>query len=139
MQVSDDPRVGTEIAGFRVESLLGHGGMSTVYLAEDLRLKRRVALKVMATGLAGDDAFREQFLRESELAASIDHPHIVPIYEAGESGGVLFIAMRYVQGSDLKERLRKARMELARGDGDRRPGRRAPSTPPTRAGWCTGT
>ena len=111
MRVADDLSMGAVIAGFRVESLLGHGGMSAVYQAEDLRLKRRVALKVMAAGLAGDDSFREQFLRESELAASIDHPHIVPIYEAGESGGVLFIAMRYVGGHDLKDRLRRGRME----------------------------
>jgi WD40 repeat protein len=111
MRVADDLGLGAVIAGFRVESLLGRGGMSTVYLVEDLRLKRRVALKVMAAGLAADGSFREQFLRESELAASIDHPHIVPIYGAGESGDVLFIAMRYVQGGDLKERLQRGRME----------------------------
>jgi WD40 repeat protein/tRNA A-37 threonylcarbamoyl transferase component Bud32 len=105
MQVSDDPRVGTELAGYRVESLLGQGGMSVVYLAEDLRLKRKVALKLMTAGLADDEAFRERFLRESELAASIDHPSIVPIYEAGASGELLFIAMRYVEGRDLKQRL----------------------------------
>ncbi len=74
MQVSDDPRVGTELAGYRIESLLGWGGMSVVYLAEDLRLKRKVALKLLATGLAEDESFRDRFLRESELAASIDHP-----------------------------------------------------------------
>jgi WD40 repeat protein/tRNA A-37 threonylcarbamoyl transferase component Bud32 len=111
MRVADDLGVGTVLAGFRVESLLGHGGMSTVYMAEDLRLKRRVALKVMAADLAADEAFHERFLRESELAASIDHPHIVPIYEAGECDDVLFIAMRYVAGGDLKERLRHGRME----------------------------
>jgi len=112
MRVADDLGVGTILAGFRVESLLGHGGMSTVYVAEDLHLRRRVALKVLAVDLAADEDFRERFLRESELAASIDHPHIVPIYEAGESGGVLFIAMRYVAGGDLKARLREGRLEL---------------------------
>jgi WD40 repeat protein/tRNA A-37 threonylcarbamoyl transferase component Bud32 len=111
MQVSDDPRVGTQLAGYRVEALLGRGGMSVVYLAEDLRLKRNVALKILASHLAADPAFRERFLRESQLAASIDHPNIVPIYEAGETGELLFIAMRYVEGSDLKERLRHGRLE----------------------------
>jgi WD40 repeat protein/tRNA A-37 threonylcarbamoyl transferase component Bud32 len=107
VQVSDDPRVGTELAGYRIESLLGCGGMSVVYLAEDLRLKRRVALKLLAARLAEDESFRDRFLRESELAASIDHPNIVPIYEAGTNEGRLFIAMRYVEGRDLKERLQQ--------------------------------
>ncbi len=107
MQVSDDPRVGTELAGYRIESLLGLGGMSVVYLAEDLRLKRRVALKLLAAGLVEDESFRDRFLRESELAASIDHPNIVPIYEAGSTEDLLFIAMRYVDGRDLGERLQR--------------------------------
>jgi serine/threonine protein kinase len=84
VQVSDDPRVGTQLAGYRIESLLGLGGMSVVYLAEDLRLKRKVALKLLAAGLAEDESFRNGFLRESQLAASIDHPNIVPIYEAAD-------------------------------------------------------
>ena len=111
MQVSDDPQVGTEVAGYRIESLLGFGGMSVVYLAEDLRLKRSVALKLLAAGLAEDESFRDRFLRESELAASIDHPNIVPIYEAGTTDDLLFIAMRYVEGSDLKERLQRGRLD----------------------------
>jgi WD40 repeat protein/tRNA A-37 threonylcarbamoyl transferase component Bud32 len=113
VQVSDDPRVGTELAGYRIESLLGWGGMSVVYLAEDLRLKRRVALKLLAAGLAEDESFRDRFLRESELAASIDHPNIVPIYEAGTTEDILFIAMRYVEGRDLKERLQRGRLDAA--------------------------
>ena len=113
MQVSDDPRVGTELAGYRIESLLGWGGMSVVYLAEDLRLKRRVALKLLAPSLAEDELFRDRFLRESELAASIDHPNIVPIYEAGTNEDILFIAMRYVEGRDLKERLERGRLNPA--------------------------
>jgi WD40 repeat protein/tRNA A-37 threonylcarbamoyl transferase component Bud32 len=111
--VSDDPRVGTELAGYRLESALGWGGMSIVYLAEDRRLKRRVALKLLAGHLAEDDAFRDRFLRESELAASIDHPNIVPVYEAGTAEGILFIAMRYVGGGDLKGRLRRGPMDPA--------------------------
>jgi WD40 repeat protein len=111
VQVSDDPRVGTELAGYRIESLLGWGGMSVVYLAEDLRLKRKVALKLLAASLAEDESFRDRFLRESELAASIDHPNIIPIYEAGTSEDLLFIAMRYVEGRDLKERLQRGRLD----------------------------
>jgi WD40 repeat protein/tRNA A-37 threonylcarbamoyl transferase component Bud32 len=113
VQVSGDPRVGTELAGYRIESLLGVGGMSVVYLAEDLRLKRRVALKLLAPSLAEDESFRDRFVRESELAASIDHPNIVPIYEAGTAQDLLFIAMRYVEGSDLKERLQRGRLDPA--------------------------
>ena len=111
MQVSDGPQVGTELAGYRIESLLGCGGMGVVYLAEDLRLKRRVALKLLAADLAEDESFRDRFLHESELAASIDHPNIVPIYEAGTTGGLLFIAMRFVEGRDLRERLRHGRLD----------------------------
>ena len=113
MHVTDDPRVGTELAGYRIESLLGVGGMSVVYLAEDLRLKRKVALKLLASSLADDESFRERFLHESELAASIDHPNIVPIYEAGATEELLYIAMRYVEGRDLKERLRVGRLDPA--------------------------
>jgi WD40 repeat protein len=113
VQVSDDPRVGTELAGYRIESLLGCGGMSVVYVAEDLRLKRKVALKLLAAGLAEDESFRDRFLRESELAASIDHPNIVPIYEAGATEDLLFIAMRYVEGRDLKEHLERGRVDTA--------------------------
>jgi serine/threonine protein kinase/WD40 repeat protein len=117
VRVTDDPRVGTEVAGYRIESLLGFGGMSVVYLAEDLRLKRRVALKLLAAALTEDEAFRDRFLRESELAASIDHPNIVPIYEAGTTEDLLFIAMRYVEGRDLGERLQRGRLDPAEATG----------------------
>jgi hypothetical protein len=113
VRVSDDPRVGTELAGYRIESLLGLGGMSVVYLAEDLRLRRRVALQLLAASLAEDESFRDRFLRESELAASIDHPNIVPIYEAGTTEDILFIAMRYVEGRDLNKRLQRGRLDPA--------------------------
>jgi serine/threonine-protein kinase len=111
MHVSDDPRVGTDLAGYRIEDLVARGGMSVVYIAEDLRLKRKVALKVIAPALAQDAEFRRRFLLESELAASLDHPNIVPVYEAGELDEVLFIAMRYVDGGDLTERLVAGGME----------------------------
>jgi len=110
-----DPRIGSELAGYRIERLLGRGGMSVVYLAEDLRLKRKVALKLLAPELAADERFRERFLRESELAASLDHPNVIPIYEAGEAEGVLYIAMRFVEGTDLKTLLeREGKLEPRR-------------------------
>jgi serine/threonine protein kinase len=99
---SGDPRIGTKLAGYRIEGVLGRGGMGVVYLAEDVRLKRKVALKVLAPAIAEDEAFRERFLRESELAASLDHPSIIPIYEAGEADGKVFIAMRYVEGRERR-------------------------------------
>ena len=113
MSVSD-LSVGSELLGYRVEGVLGRGGMSVVYLAEDLRLRRRVALKLLDPSLADDAAFRERFLAESELAASLDHPGVVPIYAAGEADGRLFIAMRYVEGSDLKRLLREGPLNAAR-------------------------
>jgi YVTN family beta-propeller protein len=93
---------GTEIAGYRIESFIGRGGMAVVYRAEDMRLGRKVALKLLTPQLADSEQFRQRFIRESRLAASLDHPNIVPIYEAGEADGQLFIAMRYVIGADLK-------------------------------------
>ena len=113
-----DPRIGSEIAGYRIERLLGRGGMSVVYLAHDPRPDRRVALKLIAPELASDQRFRERFLRESQLAASLDHPNVIPIFEAGEAGGVLFIAMRYVEGTDLKQLLaEEGRLDPARAVG----------------------
>jgi serine/threonine protein kinase len=93
---------GTELAGYQVHSLVGRGGMAYVYRAEDRRLGRLVALKVLAPELTSNENFRRRFLRESRLAASLDHPNIIPIYDAGEVDGLLFIVMRYVDGSDLK-------------------------------------
>ncbi|MBG0857051.1 serine/threonine protein kinase [Streptomyces spinoverrucosus] len=94
--------VGKQIAGYRVEQVLGRGGMAVVYRAKDLRLDRTVALKLIAPERARDDTFRRRFTHESRVAAAIDHPHIVPIFEAGETDGVLYIAMRYVSGLDLR-------------------------------------
>jgi predicted ATPase len=107
VSLSPDPQIGSELLGYRVEAVLGRGGMGVVYRAHDLRLDRKVALKLLASDLADDERFRERFLRESKLAASLDHPHIVPIYAAGEIGGQLYIAMRYVEGSDIKALLTK--------------------------------
>src|SRR4029450_7054159 len=97
--------VGTEIAGYRVESFISRGGMAVIYRAHDRRLGRRVALKLLAPELSQAERFQQPFLRESRLAASLDHPNIIPIYEAGEASGLLYILMRYVEGSDMKELL----------------------------------
>jgi serine/threonine-protein kinase len=106
---------GTTLAGFRLESLIGEGAMGAVYLAEDTRRGGPVAVKVLVPQLAQDDRFRRRFLRESQLAASLDHPHIVPIVTAGEEDGVLYLAMRHIEGSDLRELLRrKGRLEPVR-------------------------
>ncbi|MER7839053.1 serine/threonine-protein kinase [Streptomyces sp. NPDC096040] len=92
----------TRIAGYEVEGEIGRGGMAVVYRATDLRLDRTVALKLLAPEMARNDTFRRRFTHESRVAAALDHPHIVPIFEAGETDGVLYIAMRYVSGPDLR-------------------------------------
>jgi predicted Ser/Thr protein kinase len=107
-------RIGTQVAGFRIESVLGRGGMSVVYVAEQIRLGRKVALKVLTTELAWDEQFRERFVRESQIAAAIDHPNIIPIYDAGEDDGLLYIAMRFVEGPDLKEVLKRGSLGVGR-------------------------
>ena len=96
------PTVGDEVAGYRIEALAGRGGMGEVYRAYDERLGRYVALKILAPRLADDERFRERFLAESRRAAGIDHPNVIPIYESGEADGLIYIAMRYVEGSDLR-------------------------------------
>ncbi len=93
--------IGTELAGYRIIGLIGRGGMGVVYRAQELALDRLVALKLIAPELADDASFRERFLRESRLAASLDHPSILPVYAAGEADGELFLATRYVEGTDL--------------------------------------
>src|SRR5262245_8497077 len=100
------PRLGSMLGRYRIESLLGRGGMGVVLLATDTELERPVALKLLAPELAHDPVFRERFLRESRMAAAIEHPGIVPVYEAGTFGDQLFIAMRYVPGRDLAGVLR---------------------------------
>jgi serine/threonine-protein kinase len=97
--------VGRQVASYRIEQEIGRGGMAVVYRARDLRLDRTVALKLLAPELARNDTFRNRFSHESRVAAAIDHPHIVPVFEAGETDGVLYIAMRYVAGSDLRHLL----------------------------------
>jgi serine/threonine protein kinase len=100
---------GSTFAGYLVDSLVGRGGMGVVYRATDLSLQRPVALKLIAPKLAQDERFRARFLREPRLAASLDHPNVIPIYEAGEHDGQLYLAMRFVEGSDLKALLERER------------------------------
>jgi YVTN family beta-propeller protein len=107
VSVSRDSRIGTELIGYRIEELLGRGGMGVVYRAYDLRLKRNVALKLVAPDLSGDERFRERFLSETELAASLEHPNVVPVHDAGQVDSQLYLAMRYVEGADLKTLLRR--------------------------------
>jgi serine/threonine protein kinase len=101
------PLVGDEYAGYRVRSVLGRGGMSVVYQAENLRLSNVIALKVLAPELADDDVFRARFLEESRIAASLNHPNVIPIYDMGSQGDLLYIAMRYVSGTDMRQMIKK--------------------------------
>ena len=94
--------VGSRLASYRLDEIIGRGGMAVVYRAYDTRLERQVAVKVLAPELAQNEAFRQRFIRESRTAAAVDHPNIIPIFEAGEAGGVLFIAMRFVTGHDVQ-------------------------------------
>jgi serine/threonine protein kinase len=96
---------GARLAGYEVQEKVGSGGMAAVYRALDLGLGRLVALKVLAPDLAGDDIFRQRFIRESRAAARVEHPHIVPVFDAGEADGLLFIAMRYTERGDLRRLL----------------------------------
>jgi serine/threonine-protein kinase len=96
-----------KIAGYRLETFLGQGSRAAVYLAEDERLHRQVALKVLAPELARDAAFRTRMIRESRAAAAVDHPHILPVYEADEASGTLYVAMRYVRGGNARSLLHR--------------------------------
>jgi len=107
--------IGSQLAGYRIEALVGCGGMGVVYRATELALERPVALKLIAPELAEDERFGERFLRESRLAASLDHAGILPVYAAGEAEGRLFLATRFVEGEDLRALLdREVRLEPGR-------------------------
>lgn len=103
---SNELPIGSELLGYRIQGVLGRGGMGIVYLGQDLRLKRSVALKLLSPDLAADEHFRVRLRAESELAASLDHPNIVPIYEVFEADFGVVISMRFVEGKDLKAMLR---------------------------------
>ena len=131
MSTEPSPGVGSTLGSYRVDAEIGQGGMGVVYRAEDLRLRRKVALKLLRASLADDDGYRERFLRESRLAASIEHAAIVPIYDAGETDGLLYIAMRFVDGVDLAELLRR--------EGPLAPGRAVALVGQPRARWTRRT
>src|ERR671937_1103935 len=114
VRVKLDQRIGTELGGYRILEQLGRGGTSVVYRAEHVRLGRTAALKLLSPGL-GEADFSDRFLRESRLAASLDHPSIVPVYDAGEEDGLLYIAMACIDGVDLKTLLgEEGRLDLRR-------------------------
>jgi serine/threonine protein kinase/Tol biopolymer transport system component len=115
--VSGGLTAGSRIAGYLLEEQIGQGGMAVVFRALDVRLQRQVALKILAPALTADEEFRQRFIRESQAAAAVDDPHIIPVFEAGEASGVLFIAMRLVRGGDVGTLLRR--------DGPMRPRRAA--------------
>jgi DNA-binding beta-propeller fold protein YncE/predicted Ser/Thr protein kinase len=98
-----EPSIGSTLGGYRIESLIARGGMGVVYRATQLALERPVALKVIAHQLADDEKFRSRFLSESRLAASLEHPAVVPVYDAREDDGELIVAMRLIDGGDLRK------------------------------------
>src|SRR5438270_14099766 len=100
--MSESVGPGSTFAGCRLEAVAGRGGMGVVYRATQLALGRPVAVKAIAPELVEEASYRERFKRESQLAASIDHPNIIPVYEAGESAGTLYLIMRWVEGTDLR-------------------------------------
>jgi serine/threonine protein kinase len=102
------PEVGHEFAGYLLKSIIGRGAMSVVYEADHPRLGNGIALKVLAAEVAADDIFRRRFLDESRIAASMNHPHVIPIYDVGESDGLLYIAMHRVSRGDLRQRIAKS-------------------------------
>jgi serine/threonine-protein kinase len=96
---------GMRVAGYRLEEGIGQGGMAVVFRAQDERLKRMVALKLLAPGLIKDKTAQERFLNEAYAAAAVEHPHIVPVHDAGNSGGLMYIATKFVPGGDLRATL----------------------------------
>jgi serine/threonine protein kinase len=102
-----DPHLGRVLAGYKIEERIGRGGMGLVYRAEHLNLRRRAAIKIIAPELAEASGFRERFNREARIAAALQHPNIVTVYDAGEEEGLLYLAMQYIEGSDLASVLRK--------------------------------
>ena len=105
--LSEEFRAGWPLAGYRLEERIGAGGMAVVFRARDERLGRLVALKILASEVAEDQEFRRRFIAESRAAAKVEDPHIIPVYEAGEADGMLFIAMRLVAGGDLRRVLER--------------------------------
>src|SRR5919202_544981 len=106
MAEPEDPRLGTEIAGYRIEERIGRGGVGGVYRAQHMNLQRRGAIKIIAPEFAETRGFRSRFIREARIAAALQHPNIVTVYDAGQAGQTLYIAMQFIRGSDLAAILR---------------------------------
>src|SRR5215211_2534219 len=104
-----DPHLGRVVAGYQIQERIGRGGMGLVYRAEHINLRRRAAIKIIAPELAEASGFRERFNREARIAGALQHPNIVTVYDAGEEDGLLYLAMQYVEGSDLASVLRAQR------------------------------
>ncbi|MEV4423432.1 protein kinase, partial [Patulibacter sp. NPDC049589] len=122
-----EPQPGDLIGGHRIERRLGAGAMGTVWLAEHVTLGRRVALKILAHGLAHDPTFQDRFMREARLAARLDHPNVVAVYDAGTDDAGLWLSMRYVEGEDLRRRLN--RVAAAAGSAGEAPPSRPAASP----------
>jgi serine/threonine protein kinase len=103
--VLPDSGMSGQVAGYELGECIGRGDVAVVRLARDQRLDRQVAVKILVPELAGEAAFRARFLSESRAAAAIGHPHIVPVYEAGDAGGILYVAMRHAGGGDARSLL----------------------------------
>src|SRR5262249_13957012 len=98
---------GPVVAGYRIESVVGRGGVGAVYRARELELERVVALKVIAPDLLDDEAVRKRFLKEARTAASIEHPNVIPVHAAGERDGTAYLVMRFVDGEDARTLVRR--------------------------------
>ena len=131
--------LGSRVAGYRLEEQIGQGGMAVVFRAQDDRLQRQVALKILSPRLATDEKFRHRFIRESRSAAAVDDPHIIPVFEAGDADGMLFIAMRYVPGGDVGTLVRRWARCPWRGRLRLSPRWPQPWMLPMPPGWCTVT
>src|SRR6202162_1981846 len=103
---------GTKLGRYEIRSKIGEGGMGEVYLAEDTQLHRKVALKVLPTEVAANQDRMRRFKQEATAAAALNHPHIAHIYEIGEHDGLNFIAMEFVDGVTLREKIHRERTEL---------------------------
>src|SRR5712671_5552357 len=103
---------GTKLGRYEVRSKIGEGGMGEVYLAEDTKLDRKVALKILPAELASNRDRMERFVREAKAAAALNHPHVAHIYEIDESDGTHFIAMEFIDGQTLREKIHRERSEL---------------------------
>src|SRR5207342_1342453 len=103
---------GTKLGRYEIRSKIGAGGMGEVYLAQDTKLDRKVALKILPEDLASNRERMERFVREAKSAAALNHPNIATVYEIGESEGVNFIAMEFIDGVTLRDKIHRERTEL---------------------------